>query len=343
MRKRRKTSGTQIVFLDLGTPRAQSGKDQDVTEDDRGDDEEIIISDEDAEIMRDAYNLMKQDLIERGIPEDEIAFIQDQSSREAKAQIFEKMRQGEIRVLMGSTPTLGVGVNVQDRAAAIHHIDVPWRPRDLEQREGRIIRQGNQVYGPVIDQASGEVLHPGRGVKIFNYVQEGSFDEFMWQGVEKKGIAIKSLMRRHITQREMEDVDPLVMTAAELKGLSSGDKRVSRLVDLKHKIGRLNVERSAHDSVRNNARERVVMLESREAQQSDILPDLRKDALLAESLTEGEPLLGPDGQPQRDSEGPPDHEVHQAHPNYRGPGRLHGQVRSRGGFCPGFEGAPVHR
>ena len=99
----------------------------------------------------------------------------------------------------------------------------------------------------MIDKATGDIIHPGRGVKIFNYVQEGSFDEFMWQGVEKKGIAIKSLMRRNIDQREVEDVDPLVMGAAEAKALSSGDKRVGKLVELKQRITKLRLDRAAQN------------------------------------------------------------------------------------------------
>ena len=296
--------GVQIVFLDLGTPRADSGKDKSATAD-GGDDGEVAMSQEDNEVLKDAYRLVREGLAQRGVSDDQIAFIHDYTSNEARATLFDKIRQGDIRVLVGSTAKVGVGVNIQDRAAAIHHIDVPWRPRDLEQREGRIVRQGNHVYGPVIDEATGEVIHPGRGVKIYQYVQEGSFDEFMWQGVEKKGIAIKALMKRNIKQREIEDVDPLVMGAAEAKALSSGDKRVGRLVDIKQKITKLRLERSSYDSTKFNADEQVAQLESRLATTEEMVPKLRQDSELAIELTKTEAVLGADGQPTKDRDGKP--------------------------------------
>ena len=295
--------GIQIVFLDIGTPRADSGKDKSTTADARSDDDEVVMSQEDNEVLRDVYRLVREGLAQRDIPDDQIAFIHDYTSNEARATLFDKIRQGDIRVLVGSTSKVGVGVNIQDRAAAIHHIDVPWRPRDLEQREGRIIRQGNHVYGPVIDEATGEVIHPGRGVKIYQYAQEGSFDEFMWQGVEKKGIAIKALMKRNIKQREIEDVDPLVMDAAETKALSSGDKRVARLVNIKQKISKLWRERSLHDSIKFDADEQVAQLESRLIATKDLVPKLRQDSELAIELTKTEMVIGADGQPAKDRDG----------------------------------------
>ena len=191
-------------------------------------------------------------------------------------------------MLVGSTGKLGVGVNVQDRAAAIHHIDVPWRPRDIEQREGRIIRQGNKVYGPVIDAATGAVLSPGKGVKIFTYVQEGSFDEFMWQGVEKKGQAIKTLMKRYITQRKIEDIDPLVLSAAEAKALASGDPRIMRLEELKQRVATLRLEKAAHDSAQRNASVQVETLGNQVADLRRRLPAFEADAKLAQAALDEE-------------------------------------------------------
>ena len=184
-------------------------------------------------------------------------------------------------MLLGSTGKLGVGVNVQDRAAAIHHIDVPWRPRDIEQREGRIVRQGNKVYGPVFDEETGDLLSPGKGIKIFNYVQEGSFDEFMWQGVQIKGQAIKSLVKRYVTQRKVEDIDPLVLGAAEAKALASGDPRIIRLEELRQKVQTLRLERAAHDSNARNSAVRAQQLVEQVAAQRRRLPKIEIDAQIA--------------------------------------------------------------
>ena len=275
--------GTQIIFLDMGTPKGDDGKDQG---DDGKDQESLTRGAQD--ILRDAYRVLKRELVEEGVPEKQIAFIHDHKTKEKQLALFEKVRSGDVRVLVGSTGKLGVGVNVQDRAAAIHHIDVPWRPRDIEQREGRIIRQGNKVYGPVIDEATGAVLSPGKGVKIFTYVQEGSFDEFMWQGVEKKGQAIKTLMKRYITQRKIEDIDPLVLSAAEAKPLASGDPRIMRLEELKQRVATLQLEKAAYDSAQRNASVQVETLGNQVADLRRRLPAFEADAKLAQAALDEE-------------------------------------------------------
>ena len=173
--------GTQLVFLDIGTPKSKD-KVGDSDEAEPGSD----LTAAEGRYLSDVYAVLKRELVARGVDESQIAFIHDYKTDKARAALFEKVRSGEIRILIGSTETVGVGVNVQDRAAALHHLDVPWRPRDIEQREGRIVRQGNEVYGPVYDEETGEIIGPGRGVKIYQHLQEGSFDEFMWQAVEKK-------------------------------------------------------------------------------------------------------------------------------------------------------------
>ena len=200
------------------------------------------------------------------------------------------MRSGDVRVLIGSTETVGVGVNVQDRAAALHHLDVPWRPRDIEQREGRIIRQGNKVYGPKIEEDTGEVTNPGRGVKIYQYVQEGSFDEFMWQAVEVKGQAVKALMKRNITARSMDDADPLVLSAAEAKALASGDPMVLRAEQIKNRINTMRLERAAHRSQQENARGQIRRLETVIEGYKDRMPLLELDAQLASQKSEDDKL-----------------------------------------------------
>ena len=281
--------GTQIVFLDLATPKGEGKKsiaDEQEGDDDapKGDDLDV----EERKIVKDAYNIIKKEMIAKGVPEEQIAFIHDFDTKTKQAALFDKVRAGDLRVLVGSTGKLGVGVTVQDRAAAIHHIDVPWRPRDIEQREGRIVRQGNKVYGPVIDDETGAVLNPGKGVKIFNYVQEDSFDEFMWQAVQAKGQAIKSLIKRYVTERTVQDIDPLVLGAAEAKALASGDPRIMRLEELRQKVQTLRLERGAHDSATRNSAVQAQQLVGHVAAQRERLPEIEKDAALAKKAVDAE-------------------------------------------------------
>ena len=287
--------GTQIVFLDLATPKGQSedkpakpAKPDDEEAD--GEDEtnagKETLTVEERKIVKDAYNIIRRELLAKGVPADQIAFIHDYDSKKKQLDLFDKVRAGDVRVLLGSTGKLGVGVNVQDRAAAIHHIDVPWRPRDIEQREGRIVRQGNKVYGPVFDEETGDLLNPGKGVKIFNYVQEGSFDEFMWQGIQIKGQAIKSLVKRYVTQRKVEDIDPLVLGAAEAKALASGDPRIMRLEELRQKVQTLRLERAAHDSNARNSAVQAQQLVEQVAAQRRRLPKIEIDAQIARKATD---------------------------------------------------------
>ena len=239
-REEAKEKGAQLVFLDIGTPKAAEKVDDDAppSEDD--------LTGAEAQVLRDVYNVIRNQLIANGVAEDDIAFIHDAKTNEARARLFEAVNSGEKRVLIGSTGKLGVGVNVQERAAAAHHLDVPWRPRDIEQREGRVLRQGNKVYGPEFDASGEQVVSPGRGVRIFNYVTEGSFDAYMWQAVEVKAKAIKAIMKRDIQARAMEDIDALVISAAEAKALASGNPDVLRAVELKNEVGRLQLLRASH-------------------------------------------------------------------------------------------------
>ena len=287
--------GTQLVFLDYGTPASKASKegkksgeeDDDEGDGEGGDDVEMALTAEEQQKLTELYSIMKTELVNKGVPENEIAFIHTATTREAKNALFEKIRQGDVRVLIGSTTKAGVGVNVQDRAAALHHIDVAWRPRDVEQREGRIIRQGNKVYGPKIDPDTGAVLDPGRGVKIFTYVQADSFDEFMWQGVEKKGLAIKSLVKRKVDQRKLEDIDEMIMGAAEAKALASGDPRVLKLVQLKQKLSLLRLQANSERNAAKNAETQKAHLEKQIARDKADLPKREKDSALAASILEG--------------------------------------------------------
>ena len=250
-----KDKGTQLVFLDLGTPKA---KDKETTADEvkyDADGSEIVDPDEEDEtaeeknLLKDVYKGIKAQLIANGIPENEIAFIHDAKNQKQRLALYEKVNKGQIRVMVGSTGKMGAGVNVQERVAALHHIDAPWRPRDIEQREGRAIRQGNKVYGPQKD-AEGNILNPGPGVKIFTYVTERSFDAYMWQAIEAKSKAIKSIMRRAVPPRTIEDVDSFTMSASEAKAVASGNPDVFKAVTLKNAVTRFAMLKASHtDSV----------------------------------------------------------------------------------------------
>ena len=281
-RDEEENKGTQLVFLDIGTPKrnAKVTEDTDSTPEQAADD----LTGEESAYVRDLYGILKRELIARGVPESDIAFVQDYPSK-AREDLFEQVNAGDVRVLVGSTETVGVGVNIQARAAALHHLDVPWRPRDIEQREGRIIRQGNAVYGPEVDEESGEIIGPGRGVKIYQYVQEGSFDEFMWQAVEVKGQAVKALMRRHTPNREMEDADGLVLSASEAKALASGNPLVLRAEELKNDINTLRLQRASHRNQRENAKGQLKRLERAIEGHRDRIPRMEGDARLAQAET----------------------------------------------------------
>ena len=262
--------GTQLVFLDLGTPKAKDGGD------DEPSDEEL--TNEEQEILTNVYRSLRTELTARGVPDDEIAFIHDYKTPDQKNALFAQVRQGDIRVLVGSTEKIGVGVNVQDRAAAAHHIDVPWRPRDLEQREGRIVRQGNLVYGPTMDPETNTPLSPGRGVKIYQYVQEGSFDSFMWQTNEAKARGIKSLMRRETQGRRLADVDPFILSIAEAKALASGNPLVKRAEELKIKVNAGQLSLAAHRKQQDEARMQRGNLQHQVERWKTMLPRVQADA-----------------------------------------------------------------
>ncbi len=231
--------GTQLVFLDMGTPKAKPDDEKPVVDPDEMQDENEETAEE-LSLLKDVYSSIKKKLIENGIPEKDIAFIHDAKTDKQRTALFDRVRAGDIRVLIGSTGKMGAGVNVQDRAAALHHLDAPWRPRDIEQREGRIVRAGNKVYGPKLDE-DGKVLEEGKGVRVYTYVTEKSFDAFMWQAIEVKSKAIKSIMRRSAPPRAIEDVDSFTMSAGEAKAIATGNPDVMKAVTLKNAVTRLQL------------------------------------------------------------------------------------------------------
>src|SRR5712671_1562269 len=193
----------QLVFCDLSTPQ------------DRG-----------FSIYRDAADKLKR----LGVPENEIAFIQDYDADNAKLALFRSVRAGKVRVLFGSTQKMGSGTNVQERLIALHHLDAPWRPADVEQREGRILRQGKK----------------NSVVQIFRYVTEGSFDAYMWQTLETKAKFIAQVMSGDMTIRRLEDLDSAALTYAEVKAIASGNPLVIEKAQVDAELIRLTRLRSAH-------------------------------------------------------------------------------------------------
>lgn len=241
--------GTQLVFLDIGTPKAKE-----TVSDEQPEGDEDLTGHE-AKLLRDVYGDLKQGLVNSGIPEKDIAFIHDVKTNKARERLFENVNRGHTRILIGSTEKMGAGVNVQERAAALHHLDAPWRPRDIEQREGRVVRQGNIVYGPKRDE-NGDIVDPGIGVKVYNYVTERSFDAYMWQTLEAKAKAIKSIMKRDPVARSVEDMDEFTMSAGEAKAIATGNPDVMRSVQLRNDVLRLQLLKSSHlDAVTTARRE----------------------------------------------------------------------------------------
>ena len=192
--------GTQLVFCDLSTPKGKSDK---VTETDDGIDDTEFSAEENVT----AYEEIKKILVKKGILANEIAFIHDAKNKSQKEELFAKVRSGEIRVLIGSTEKMGAGTNIQDKLVALHHVDAPWRPRDIEQREGRILRQGNE----------------NEEVEIFNYVTKDSFDANMWEKLKNKATMINQAMGNNLSNRIIEDMDANVLTFAEVEALASGN------------------------------------------------------------------------------------------------------------------------
>ena len=289
--------GTQLVFLDMGTPSAKE-KDGEATSKDADEQDELELDRDDQANLKETYDMIRRALEAKGIPSNEIAFIHDFKKNEQKQRLFRQVRDGQIRVLLGSTNKLGVGVNVQDRLAAVHHMDVPWRPRDVEQREGRIIRAGNKVYGPQFDQDSGEMIEKGLGVKIFKYIQQGSFDEFMWQAVEKKAAGIKAITKRNVTARESDDLDEFVLSASEARALASGDPRAVELVTLETKLAGMKLDRAAYESQRANAQSQIGTLTRRIDALGRQMPNYERDAALAASVLEKDELSAYDAEGQ---------------------------------------------
>ena len=207
---------TQLVFCDLSTPKADGSFN--------------------------VYDDLRQKLLEMGIPENEIAYIHTANTEQKKKELFAKVRGGEVRILMGSTAKMGAGTNVQDRLIALHDLDCPWRPSDLQQRLGRIVRQGNQ----------------NPEVEIFRYVTEGTFDAYLYQLVESKQRFIAQIMTSKAPARAAEDVDETALSYAEIKALATGNPQIIEKCNLDMEVSKLNMLRASHLSQRYALEELVL-------------------------------------------------------------------------------------
>ena len=211
---------TQLIFCDLSTP----GKGFNI------------------------YDDIKTKLISRGVPAEEIAFIHDANTDEKKKALFAKVRSGNVRVLLGSTAKMGAGTNVQDRLIALHDLDAPWRPGDLEQRKGRIARQGNM----------NETVH------VYRYVTENTFDSYIWQTLENKQRFISQIMTSKSPVRSCEDADETTLSYAEVKALCAGDPRIKEKMDLDVQVAKLRLLKSSHQSQKYQLEDRLMQYFPRE-------------------------------------------------------------------------------
>ena len=196
---------TQMIFCDLSTPRADGF---------------------------DVYNDIRDKLVARGIPKDEVQFIHDADTEAKKAELFGKVRSGAVRVLMGSTQKMGAGTNVQTRLCALHHLDCPWRPADIAQRNGRMVRQGNK----------------NKEVSIFIYITEATFDAYSYQLVENKQKFISQIMTSKSPARSCEDLDEAALSYAEVKALAAGNPMIKEKMDLDIQVARLRTLKAAYNS-----------------------------------------------------------------------------------------------
>ena len=226
---------TQLVFCDLSTPKASPAKAKGKTLDSpelRALETQLSKDGMEPDAPFSVYDDIRGKLVTMGIPREQIAFIHEANTEVRKKELFSKVRSGQVRVLMGSTFKMGAGMNVQDRLIALHDLDCPWRPGDLEQRSGRIIRQGNR----------------NKEVHIYRYVTEGTFDAYLWQTIENKQRFISQIMTSKSPVRSCEDIDETALSYAEIKALCAGDERIKEKMDLDVDVARLKLMRANHQS-----------------------------------------------------------------------------------------------
>lgn len=241
---------TQLVFCDLSTPKDNRNFEQ--------------------ENFSDVYNELKKKLIEKGIPSEEIAYIHEADSESKKKELFSKVRNGDVRILIGSTQKMGAGTNVQDRLIAIHHLDCPWRPSDLTQRNGRMIRQGNM----------NEKVH------VFSYVTEGTFDAYLYQLVEQKQKFISQIMTSKTPMRTMEDIDEKALSYGEIKALATGNPKILEKTNLDTEVTKLKLLKQNFLSQKYDLQDKIIKYFPKEISRlNDKIASMKEDVVRLQEYT----------------------------------------------------------
>lgn len=245
--KTRENKSTQLLFSDMSTPK------------------------EDGEFN--IYDDIREKLVAMGIPKEEIAFIHEANSDKQKDELFAKVRKGDVRILLGSTQKMGAGTNVQNKLIALHDLDVPWRPADLEQRAGRIVRQGNE----------------NKEVNIYRYVTENTFDAYLWQTIENKQKFISQIMTSKTPVRVAEDVDESSLNYAEIKALATGDPKIKEKMDLDNEVTKLKMLEANYKSNRYRLEDKVAKNYPEEITRTEkLIEAVKKDMANVEPKAEGE-------------------------------------------------------
>jgi len=243
----KENKSTQLLFSDMSTP--------------KGDGEFNI------------YDDIREKLVAMGVPKEEIAFIHEANSDKQKDELFAKVRKGDVRILLGSTQKMGAGTNVQNKLIALHDLDVPWRPADLEQRAGRIVRQGNE----------------NKEVNIYRYVTENTFDAYLWQTIENKQKFISQIMTSKTPVRVAEDVDESSLNYAEIKALATGDPKIKEKMDLDNEVTKLKMLEANYKSNRYRLEDKVAKNYLEEiARTEKLIEAVKKDISEVEPKAEGE-------------------------------------------------------
>ena len=237
---------TQLLFCDLSTPKNDGNFN--------------------------VYDDIRKKLVAAGVPENEIEFIHNADTETKKAALFSKVRSGDVRVLLGSTAKMGAGTNVQSRLVAVHHLDVGWKPSDMTQRNGRIIRQGNM----------------NKEVKVFNYVTEGTFDAYLWQTLENKQRFISQIMTSKSPVRSCDDVDEQALSYAEIKALCAGNPLIKEKMDLDVQVAKLKVLKADHQSQKFRLQDKLLTKFPADIQEANAhIAGLKSDAQLAAAHPQG--------------------------------------------------------
>ncbi len=214
------------------------------------------------------YDELSRLLVNMGIPKNEIAYIHDASTDKQRNQLYELVRKGEVRILIGSTFKLGLGVNVQERVKALHHLDIPWRPADMTQREGRILRQGNL----------------NESVNIYRYVTEGSFDAYSWQLLETKQRFISDLLSGALDQRDGDEIDDIILSYGEIKALAIGNPLIKERVEIINELSKFKLLQSRSIAMRIEAQKELLELPSRILMEKNLIEKAREDHEFVKTL-----------------------------------------------------------